>query len=378
MKEQTWQGTLTEVEGFEVGHAEDLEALTGVTVVLCRSGAVGALSLRGGAVGGRQLSPLDPQHLVDRVHGVMLAGGSAFGLAAADGALLALEREGVGFDVSGTLVPILPSAVIFDLKVGDGKVRPGPAMGEAAVAAASRAPVAQGCRGAGAGASIGKLLGVPCATKGGLGSAGARFADGLAIGALAVVNAFGDVRDPASGRILAGARRGPGSRRFADTWAMVTRGRFPGEDDEDGEDGGQEGDCGGQDGDGGGQDCDGGGQDCDGGERAAGVAVGGASGSPENTTLGVVVTNARLTALEAQWAARLAGDAFARVLWPGGTRYDGDLVFLLSCGEIQADPHRVGLLGREALEESMLRAVRLAEPLGGLPSASELEGLQIG
>ncbi len=352
MSKNDWSDTLTVVPGFEVGHAQDREALTGVTAVLCPGGAVGGMHARGGAVGGRQLQALDPRHVVDRVQGVLLCGGSAFGLAAADGAMAALERRGEGFDVGGMRVPILPTAVIFDLKLGDGLVRPDAAMGHQAVDRASAEPVAQGCVGAGTGASVGKLLGVECATKGGLGSAGARFADGLAVGAVAVVNAFGDLRDLGTGRILAGARLGPDSRRFADTWGLVTTGSLP---DSFGEEASLPGHL----------------------EVAEGTESSNGTGS-QNTTLGVVVTNAALSALEVELMARLAGDAFARTLSPGATRYDGDLVLALAAGQSEdadlpvADPHRVGLLAREALEAALVRAVREAEPLGGLPASRGL------
>jgi L-aminopeptidase/D-esterase-like protein len=274
----------------------------------------------------------------------------------------ALERDGLGFDVGGMRVPIVPSAVIFDLKLGDGRVRPDAAMGQKAVENAFSGPVAQGCVGAGTGASVGKILGVECATKGGLGSAGARFADGLAVGALAVVNAFGDVRDPATGRLLAGARTGPDSHQFVDTWRLVATGSLP-------ESFGEKV-----------APAPGAAPPC---APAPGAASPGAPGSgsppePQNTTLGVVVASAALSPLEMDLVARLAGDAFARVLSPGGTRYDGDLVIALAAGRPDderlpvPEPHRVGLLAREALEAALLRAVREAEPLGGLLASRDL------
>ncbi|MFH2010976.1 MAG: P1 family peptidase [bacterium] len=331
MTELSFGETLTVVRGIEVGHAEDRDALTGVTVVLCRAGGVGGLAVRGGAIGGRQLSALEPQHIVDRVQGFVLCGGSAFGLAAADGVMRALEADGVGFDVGGAVVPIVPSAVIFDLKLGDPSVRPDAAMGARAVAAATAEPVPQGCVGAGTGASVGKLLGIRCATKGGLGSAGVRTATGLEVGALAVVNAFGDVRDPGTGKLVAGARLGPDSRRLADSLAVATSGEIPQRfGDEDARD------------------------------------------TPQNTTLGVVATNARLDGQDMTLVARLAADAFARALSPASTRFDGDLVFAIATGDVAADAHQVGLLGRLALEESILRGVRAAEPLGGLPAHRDL------
>lgn len=347
-----YEATLTTVPGIEVGHASDLVGLTGVTAVLCPEGAVGALHLRGGAVGGRQLASLRPGHLVDRVHGVILTGGSAFGLAAADGAMRALAERGVGFDVGGPRVPILPTAVIFDLKLGDATAWPDAEMGRAAVEAASGAVVAEGCVGVGTGASVGKLLGVGCATKGGLGTAGARFPDGLAVGALVVVNAFGDVRDPGSGRLLAGARESAEGGAFLDTWARVADGILPGPFARPA-------------------------------PGAAAPRAPGASGkgpgdpppaAPENTTLAVVATNARIPRIELGRVARLAGDAFARMLSPGATRFDGDLVFALATGQVEAEPHRVGLLAREALEAAMLRAIRRAVGLGGLPASRDLLG----
>jgi len=331
MTELIFHETLTVVGGIEVGHAEDRAALTGVTVVLCRAGGVGGLALRGGAIGGRQLSPLEPQHIVDRIQGFVLCGGSAYGLAAADGVMHALEADGVGFDVGGAVVPIVPSAVIFDLKLGDGAVRPDAAMGARAVAVATAEPVSQGCIGAGTGASVGKLMGIQCATKGGLGSAGIRLTNGLEVGALAVVNSFGDVRDPSLGRLVAGARLGPDSPELVDSLAVATSGELP--------------------------------------ERFGDEDL---TGTTQNTTLGVVATNAKLDAQDMTLVARLAADAFARVLSPASTRFDGDLVFAIATEEVVADAHQVGLLGRLALEESILRGVRAAEPLGGLPASRDL------
>lgn len=336
MAELTFEDTLTVVQGLEVGHAEDRDGLTGVTVVLCREGGVGGISQRGGAIGGRQLSALDPAHIVDRVQGFVLCGGSAFGMAAADGVMRSLAAQGVGFDAGGPVVPIVPTAVIFDLKVGD-ETWPDAAMGARAVAAASAGPVAQGCVGAGTGATVGKLLGIACATKGGLGSAGLRQEDtGLEVGGLAVVNAFGDVRDPTTDRPVAGARLGPDSRDLADTLAIATTGQMPelfGDEDR---------------------------------------PTSPDPAAPSNTTLGVVATNAQLDAQDMTLVARLAADAFPRTIAPACTRFDGDLVFAITTGKVPADAHQVGLLARLALERSILRAVRRAEPLGGLPVAGDL------
>jgi L-aminopeptidase/D-esterase-like protein len=321
-------GTLTLVDGVTVGHAQDDRALTGVTVVRLGAGAVAALEIRGGAASTRQTTGLDPDHVVDRVHAFCLAGGSAYGLAAADGVMAVLEAEGIGFDVGGIRVPIVPSAVIFDLRLGDGAVRPDAAMGARAARAASSDPVTEGCVGAGLGASIGKLRGIACATKGGLGSAAVRLPDGLVVGALAVVNAFGDVRDPVTRQILAGARRSPEATDLVDTEAFLTSG--------------------------------------------AGPDQFGAS-APENTTLGVVVVSAALSATDVRWVARLAADAFPRVLSPGCTRFDGDLVLAAATGRSPAvDPHRAGVLARQALEVAIVRGVWAATAMGGIPAAADL------
>jgi len=336
--------TLTVVQGLEVGHAEDRAGLTGVTVVLCRDGGVGGVCQRGGAIGARQLSALDPAHIVDQVQGFVLCGGSAFGMAAADGVMRGLAAQGVGFDVGGTRVPIVPTAVIFDLKLGDETAWPDAAMGARALAAATADPVTEGCVGAGTGASVGKFLGIACATKGGLGSAGVRLDSGLEVGALAVVNAFGDVRDPGTDRPVAGARQGPDSWDLADTLAIVTTGQLPerfGDEDQPPSPG-------------------------------SGPGLGSNPGSPENTTLAVVATNARLDAQDMTLVARLAADAFPRTIAPACTRFDGDLVFAITTGQVIADAHQVGLLARLALERSILRAVFHAEPLGGLPVARDL------
>lgn len=342
MANLTFDDTLTVVQGVEVGHAEDREGLTGVTVVLCREGGVGGVCQRGGAIGARQLNALDPAHIVDKVQGFVLCGGSAFGMAAADGVMRALSAQGVGFDVGGPKVPIVPTAVIFDLKLGDEAAWPDADMGARAVAAASASPVAQGCVGAGTGASVGKLLGSACATKGGLGSAGLRQDTGLEVGALAVVNAFGDVRDPSTDRPVAGSRLGPDSRELADTLAIATTGQFPERFEEPGS------------------------------SSATTQGLGPGPGAPENTTLAVVATNAQLDAQDMTLVARLAADAFPRTIAPACTRFDGDLVFAITTGQVVADAHQVGLLARLALERSILRAVYRAEPLGGLPVAADL------
>src|SRR5512135_1422497 len=185
--------TITAVHGIQVGHAQNDEALTGCTVVICENGAVGGVDQRGGAPGTRETDLLRPMHLVQRVHAVLLAGGSAFGLAAADGVVRWLEERGHGFDVGVARVPIVPAAVLFDLAIGRADVRPTPAMGYAACQAAGGGPVAEGCVGAGTGARVGAINGIGRATKGGLGTASVTLGDGLVVGALFIANCFGDV-----------------------------------------------------------------------------------------------------------------------------------------------------------------------------------------
>src|SRR5512139_1567874 len=197
---------ITDVPGIEVGHAQDDGALTGCTVILCRQGAVGGVDVRGGAPGTRETDLLNPLNLVEKVHAIMLAGGSAYGLDAASGAMRYLEEQKIGFATGVGLVPIVPAAILFDLNIGRADVRPDSEMGYRACLAASSGPVAEGNAGVGTGASVGKILGPKRAMKSGLGTASISLGGGLVVGALAVVNAFGDVIDPANGQIVAGVR----------------------------------------------------------------------------------------------------------------------------------------------------------------------------
>jgi L-aminopeptidase/D-esterase-like protein len=318
----------TTVPDLLVGHAQDERALTGVTAVLCAAGATGGYCIRGNAVGARELQPLEAGSLAPQVHGVCLAGGSAFGLDAAGGVVRLLEERGAGLVVRGHRVPLVPSAILFDLAIGDGSVRPDAAMGYAAAAAATAGPVAEGNVGAGCGASCGKLLGPTHATKCGLGAAGLRTPDGISVFALVAANPLGDVVDPATGRPIAGLREAPGSLRLADSARLVRGGSYAGP----------------------------------------------TAGAPLNTTLAVVVTDAALDKLQAAKVAALAADAFPRVIAPACTLFDGDIVFALSFGTARADLHRVGLLARDCLEEAIVRAARAAKAAGGLPAARDLEG----
>ncbi|HEY3351790.1 MAG TPA: P1 family peptidase [Polyangia bacterium] len=317
----------TTVPGLLVGHAQDDRALTGATAILCPGGATGGYCIRGNAVGARELQPLEPGSLAPQVHGLCLAGGSAFGLDAAAGLVRFLEERGVGFEVRGHRVPIVPGAILFDLWLGDGRVRPGPEMGYAAAQAAAAGPVAEGNVGAGCGATCGKVAGPERAMKSGLGAAGLRTADGLCVFALVAANPFGDILDPATGRPLAGLRDAPDGRDLADAARLLRAGRL---------------------------------------DAAAAPAA------PVNTTLAVVATNAALDKLAATKVAALAADALPRVIAPACTLYDGDIVFALSCGTARGELHRVGLLARDCLEAAIVRAARAARAAGGLPAAADL------
>ncbi len=317
---------ITRVPGFMVGHASDFKNVTGCTVVLCPPGTVGSADIRGSAAGTRQMDALLGYHVVNEVHGVLISGGSAFGLDAAGGVMEFLEERGRGFDVTITRVPIVPTAVIYDLSLGNCRVRPDKAMGYLACQSARDEATGDGSLGAGTGASIGKLLGIGQATKGGVGTSHLKGPQGLEVGALAVVNAFGDVVDPDTGRILAGARTAPESREFADSVKLLCQGmvrrRF---------------------------------------------------GEP-NTTIGVVATNARLTREEARKMAQMGHNALARSIRPVHTLFDGDVVFVLSNPQITVDLHIVGQLAEIALAQAILQAVKSAHGLGVLPSYQDLQG----
>jgi len=322
--------TLTRIDGIQVGHATRRDAATGCTVILCRDGAVAGCDVGGGATGSRELDACAPGHLVDRIHALVLSGGSAYGLDAAGGVMRVLERRGVGFDTPAARVPIVPSAILYDLGIGSAAVRPDAAMGARACRAATGRPVRSGCVGAGTGATVGKIFGMKAAVKSGLGNASLRLpasAGGAAVAVLAAVNAFGDVLDHSTGAIVAGARDLTGQRLFADT-AELMRG---------------------------------------------GLSRRGARAVPStNTTLVVVATDARLSRVEACRVARLCQDGLARSVSPAHTRFDGDIVFTLSLGRRRADPDCLAVAACHAIGEAVLDAVRSATTLGGVPALRDL------
>ncbi|MFV1987822.1 MAG: P1 family peptidase [Gemmatimonadota bacterium] len=318
---------LTAVEGIKLGHFTLSERPTGCTVILAEGGAVGGVDVRGGAPGTREIALFDPVNTVQTVHAIVLSGGSAFGLDTAGGVMRYLEERDIGYRVGPNVVPIVAAAILFDLGVGeDASIRPGAECGYAAAAAASVGPPREGSVGAGAGATVGKLRGMERAMKGGIGTASITLDDGLVVAAIVAVNALGDVVDPATGQVIAGVRTEDG-RRLADARRLIRS---------------------------------------EGAEPASGA----------NTTIGVVATNARLTKAGATKVAQMAQDGLARAIYPSHTPGDGDTMFALATGSLTDDVSIsvIGALAADVVAEAILRAVRRAEGLPGLPSVSELGG----
>ncbi len=311
---------LCDVPGVLVGHATDREGLTGCTAVLFEEPAVVGVDVRGSSPGTRETDRLSPTGTVRRTHALLLTGGSAFGLAAVEGVVSFLEERDVGLDVGVARIPLVSAAVLFDLVVGSPAARPGPEMGYEAATSAKNGDFAQGSVGAGTGATVGKVLGMERAMKGGVGSASVWLEGGLVVGALAAVNAFGGVRDPDSGKILAGPRMDDGA--LGDTVELlpeaVTRMRWG-----------------------------------------------------EDTTLGIVATNADLSKAQVSKIAQMAHDGLARAVEPVHTTVDGDVVFAASVGGANAPTDVVGAWGARVMQEAILRAVRRAEGVPGIPSVSE-------
>ncbi len=308
---------LTDIAGIRVGHVSDFDAITGCTAILCEKGAVAGVDIRGSASGTEDTPALDPLHQDEAIHGILLAGGSAFGLEAVSGVRRYLERRGAGVKFGGHTIPIVAGAILFDLGIGKGNVRPSMAMGEAAAAAATTNALTEGCTGAGTGATVGKIRGMRQAMKSGIGSFTVTLPGGVMVAALAAVNAFGDVRDPATGKIVAGARKTPESREFLDS------------------------------------------------DRAM-IELPPPEGS-QNTTLTVVATNAKLSKVGAQKLAQFASLGVARAISPVNTTSDGDTTFALSVGDGRANINALGSAAAEAVAQAILRAVRLAKTIGGVP-----------
>lgn len=318
---------ITDVAGIRVGHFTSPRRPTGCTVILCEEGAVAGVDVRGAAPGTRETELLDPVNIVDRVHAVLLTGGSAFGLDAATGVVRYLEERGRGFQTAGGRVPIVPAAVLYDLELGDGRIRPDASSGYQACRDATAGRVAIGNVGAGAGATVGKLFGAGRAMKGGLGTAAVRMADGLTIGAIIAVNAVGDIVDPRTGQLVAGVRTTDGKRLLGSMEAIR------------------------------------------GGEPLP-VLLGGSA-----TTIGVVAVNAPLDKVGARRVAMMAHDGLARAINPVHTQYDGDTIFTLATGRHarSADLTLIGALAAEVVSRAVIAAVRAAKGVAGLPASGELE-----
>ena len=317
---------LTIVAGVKVGHHTLAARPTGCTVVLVEAGAVAGVDVRGGAPATRETDLLDPAKMIQEIHAVVLSGGSAFGLDAATGVMRYLEEHDIGFETSAAKVPIVPAASLFDLGVGDDPtIRPTAECGYRAATAATTGPVREGNVGAGAGATIGKLGGAGRAMKAGIGSAGLTLPSGLTVAALVAVNAVGDIIDPSTGQVIAGARTADG-QGLADVRTLLRSGR-PAR-----------------------------------GERG------------ENTTLGVIVTNAVLTQAEATVVAEMAHDGFARAISPAHTPVDGDAIFALATGVWTGDAGllTIGALAAEVMADAIVRAAKTATGLPGYPAARDL------
>lgn len=319
------QGSITDVAGVKVGHFTDSRRPTGCTVILTEEGAVAGVDVRGAAPGTRDTDLLNPINTVQTVHAIMLAGGSAFGLEAASGAMRWLEEHGIGFDMRVARVPIVPAAILFDLSVGDAKIRPDAEAGYKACKAAAPTPPAEGNVGAGAGATVGKLFGMARAMKSGIGTSCIKL-NGIKVGAIVAVNAIGDVYDPANGKPVAGARTKDG-KALVNSMAAILRG------------------------------------------EALPPALEGTA-----TTIGVVATDVVLTKTQASKVAQMSHDGLARTINPVHTAFDGDTMFALATGKSSktANLTLIGALAAEAVAQAVLRAVRAARSIAGLPSAADL------
>lgn len=319
--------TLTAVPGIRVGHVTDAKSVTGCTVILCPPNTVGGVDQRGGAPGTRETDLLRPLHIVDQVNAVVLAGGSAYGLGAADGAMRYLEERNEGYRTrAGYIVPIVPAAILFDLAIGDNHVRPDAAMGYEACIVATNEPVPEGSVGVGTGCRIGAMRGNSYATKGGIGSAVVALDEGLVVAALMAVNAVGDVVDE-NGSIIAGLRNEEGTRSFPGMMNVMRR-------------------------------------------FARGLPAPISAG--DNTVIGVVATNGKFNKEQVNKIAQMAHDGIAQAVRPAHTMFDGDTIFALATGEVEADPSVIGAFAAQVVAVSIRRAVNAAVSLGGVLAVRDL------
>ena len=318
-------GSILDVEQIKVGHYTESRRPTGCTVVLIEKGGVAGVDVRGSAPGTRETDLLSPLGAVEKIQAILLAGGSAFGLDAAAGVMQYLEEQGIGFETRVARVPIVPAAILFDLELGDQRIRPDKRNGYMACKAANSKFCEEGNVGAGTGATVGKLYGISRAMKGGLGTASTKVGP-IVVAALTVVNAFGDILDSETGKILAGARTQDG-KSLANSMEQFKKG-----------------------------------------------SIGILKPSPENTTIGIVVTNVSLTKAEACKVAQMAQDGLARSINPAHTTYDGDTVFVVATGQETSRPNLtwIGSLAADVIAKAIRRAILLAKSLPGLPSSQDL------
>jgi len=324
--------SIIDIHGIKVGHAENSAATTGCTVILCEKGAVGGVSQRGGAPGTRETDLLRPMHAIQKVHGILLSGGSAFGLDAAGGVMQYLEEKGIGFNAGPTVVPIVPTAILFDLDFGDHHLRPNKPMGYQACQNANSNNLLQGNVGAGCGATVGKILGRKQAMKAGLGSACIAIGNNIKVGAIFAVNAFGDVIE--NNRIIAGVRtlkKGPitiGSKEyFADTRQVM--------------------------------------------QSFAGRQIL-SFASRQNTVIGIVATNAALTKEEINYVADVASNGISSVIRPSFTMFDGDTIFSISTGRMKADVNLIAAYAPDVVSQAILKGTKAAKTAGDLPGYADL------
>ncbi len=315
---------IIDVPGIKVGHSQDLKAGTGCTVIICEKGAVAGVDVRGGAPGTRETDLLNPVNLVNQVQAIYLSGGSAFGLDGASGVMKYLEEKGVGFDVVVTKVPIVPGAVLFDLGVGDYRVRPDAKMGYEACLKASEEEVSQGNVGAGTGATVGKIFGGFRCMKSGLGTASFKSQE-LIVGAIVAVNCFGDVIDPKRGEVIAGVLT-EDKKGFVNTMSLLKN-----------------------------------------------LSQGIGSDFSKDTTIGVIATNAKLTKAGATKVAMMTQDGYGRTISPAHTMFDGDTIFCMATGEIEAGVNVVGVIAAEVMARAIVKAVKSAESLFGLLSYKDMQ-----
>lgn len=317
-----YSGYITDVSGIKVGHGESIEGMTGCTVILCEDGAVAGVDVRGSAPGTRETDLLRPEKMVDKVHGIVLSGGSAFGLDAASGVMKYLEENGVGFDVGVTKVPIVCGAVIFDLNIGDYRIRPDYNMGYKAAKSASETENRQGNIGCGMGATVGKILGPENSMKSGLGSSSIKIGE-LWVGAIVAVNSFGDVYDYENNKILAGTYDYKEKRLLNSYEIMKEQG------------------------------------------KTVGFPM-------KNTTIGVVATNGILSKAEANKVAQMAQNGLARSINPIHTMYDGDTVFAMSTGKVKADINLIGTVASEIMSKAIVNAILAAESYENILSYKDI------